>query len=464
MISLRHVIRRYRLIEPGDRVLIALSGGPDSVALALILNELAGDAGAGWSVAGVVHVNHGLRAGDADVDEAFCRAFAARMGWPIHVAAVDVRSRARAARQSIETAAREARDEAFADAASRLGATRIATGHTRDDQAETVLLRLLRGASLRGLSAIRPRRGAIVRPLLDCSRADVLAFLAARGEPFRHDASNDDRSIARNRIRHELLPVIDRIAPGGRAALARLAADAADIRTALDALVAEKAPGIVLSSKDGCVELSATGLAGLTPAIARPIVLAAVEGVAPGARLSSRHLDAIRRLAAADKPAGHLDLPAAIVERRGDRIVVSTAVRARQTAPCAAFERPLPVPGLVTVPEAGVTIAARTSSVAGDRPDGRHAAALQAEAVQGPLTVRSRRPGDRLRPLGSPGRRKLQDVLVDRKVPRAERDRVPIVVDAAGRIVWVAGLAVAEECRVTRPEAGMVILEMRPAE
>jgi tRNA(Ile)-lysidine synthase len=450
----------------GARVAVALSGGADSVALALWLRESAARAKGAWTVAGLVHVNHGLRGEESDADEAFCRAFAARLALPIDVVHVDVRARARAARQSLEAAARAARYEAFAAAAERLGATLIATGHTRDDQAETVLLRLLRGAGVRGLSGIRERRGAIVRPLLNWSRDDVQLFLAERGESFRHDSSNDDVSIARNRIRHELLPVIDRLAPGGRAALARFAEQAADLDAFLDSVVADKAPGIVRSETEGTIQLRADRLATLPPAVSRQLLLAAAERVAPGVRLTLRHVEDIRALAADS----HLDLPGLDVDRSGSVVALTAAREASRDAsedvqPCA-YEHTLPVPGDVSVPEAGVRIVAARAGAGGTALDlgNPRSVVLQAASVRAPFVVRNRRPGDRLKPLGAPGRRKVQDVLVDRKIPRADRDRVPIVVDAAGRIVWVAGVVMADECRVTAPEGGMVILELRPSE
>jgi tRNA(Ile)-lysidine synthase len=196
--------------------------------------------------------------------------------------------------------------------------------------------------------------------------------------------------------------------------------------------------------------------------VARRLVRRLVETAAPGATVTRRHVEAVRKLAATDNTGGHLDLPDASVDRRGDLLHI------RAGHPLAAqplaFEMTLPVPGQVHVPASGATIEA--SRLAGE-PDAAIAngapdlAVLQAASVTLPLAVRNRRPGDRLRPLGAPGRRKVQDVFVDRKVPRSERDRVPIVVDAAGRIVWVAGLVMAEECRVTAPDAGVVILKLR---
>jgi tRNA(Ile)-lysidine synthase len=441
-------------------VAIAVSGGADSVALTWILRDLVDAGELGVTIAGLVHLNHGLRAAESDADEAFVRALGERLGLPVEVARGDVAADARAARRSIEAAAREARDAFFAQAAARLGASSVATAHTADDQAETVILRLLRGSSARGAGGIRPRRGLLIRPLLDVRRAELRADLVARGESWREDASNADRSIPRNAIRHDVLPVIERLAPGSVEALGRFAGLARDDEAELQAAAIEAARKIVSFDGDA-VRLRRAGLAGLSPALSRRVLRGAVERVSARG-LAARHLDAIRVRAGADTSRGHLDVPGAAIEFTPDAVVVTGGLGRRRVA-AGRFEARLPVPGSIEVPEAGVCLVAQLVEAAGLAvlPNGRgRAAAVQAASIQGGLRVRGRRPGDRLRPLGAPGRRKVQDVLVDRKVPQHQRDRVPIVVDDAGRIVWVAGHALADECRVTAPESGVVLLKI----
>ncbi|HEY6358903.1 MAG TPA: tRNA lysidine(34) synthetase TilS, partial [Vicinamibacterales bacterium] len=221
----------------------------------------------------------------------------------------------------------------------------------------------------------------------------------------------------------------------------------------------EVAPKIVSFDGDA-VRLSRASLAALSPAVARRVVRGALERVSL-AGVAARHIDAIRAPGTADTSKGHLDVPGAAVDFSPEEVVLTPAASRRRWAE-GGFDRPLAVPGAVDLPEAGVRVVAEVDrGASGGLPSGRGpAAAVQAEACQGGLRVRSRRPGDRLRPLGAPGRRKVQDVLVDRKVPRRERDRVPIVVDDRGRIVWVAGHALADEFRVTRPESGVVLLKI----
>jgi tRNA(Ile)-lysidine synthase len=460
--TIRHDCR----MAAGDRVAVAISGGSDSVALFWLLHALAPDLG--LELAGLVHVNHQLRGAESDGDEAFCRRLADRMGLPIAVAAIDVAADARARRVSIEVAARDARYAFFERAAADLGATVIVTGHTLDDQAETVMLRLLRGAGTRGLSGVRPRRGRVARPLLHVRRAEARDYLIARDEAWRDDASNLDTAIVRNRVRHELMPVLESVAPGAAVVLARTARLAQDDESFLMEAAIKNRPALVVSEEGsgGPVELDAGTLSLLPPALGRRLIRALAAQVAPGAGLSAAHLEAVLGLAGSDKTTGHLDLPGLTVRKHGAGLsLLRAAGEPDSVSKISWAPRALDVPGSVAVPEASVMISAtRGAATVEWSALGSGAAAVQMQSIRLPLFVRNRRPGDRFRPLGAPGRRKLQDVLVDRKVPRGDRDRVALVVDADDKIVWVAGLVVAHDCRVTAPEDGVLILEQRTSE
>ncbi|WP_248344806.1 tRNA lysidine(34) synthetase TilS [Anaeromyxobacter paludicola] len=214
MIAVKETVKKRRLFGPDDHVLVALSGGPDSTALlaALAALERAGE----LARLSAVHVDHGLRPGSAAEADA-CAELCARLDVAFHRRAVEV------ARGNVQSRARLARYAALRAVALEAGATRIATGHTRTDQAETVLHRLLRGAGARGLGAIPPKRGLLVRPLLDRSRAEVRAFLRDEGLPWLEDPSNESPRYTRNRIRRELLPALARFNPAFEEALARTA-------------------------------------------------------------------------------------------------------------------------------------------------------------------------------------------------------------------------------------------------
>ena len=456
-------LRRRIRLPRGARVLVAVSGGADSVALAWLLADLA-ERGV-IVLAGVGHLNHQLRGAEADADEAFVAALAVRLRVPCKSARVDVAALAAARGESIEAAARRARYAWLAEAAEALGATHIATGHTLDDQAETVLLRLLRGAGTRGLSGIRATRGAVIRPLLDSRREDVRAYLSARGEAFREDASNQDTSIPRNRIRHELLPVINRLAPGGLAALARTARLAADDEAVLQSRATVAAGFVVSHDADG-VRLRRGLLVALPPAIGRRVIRGGIERVVPleAPRLTSGHIESVWR-SVLDGGRRRIDLPGVRVDVAPDAVWLRGVAGERQSGDgCPEFAYPLEVPGVLTVPEAGWSISAeRRDQNAAEGVElcvGPRAAlriVVPASLVGDAVTVRNRRPGDRIKPIGGSGRKKVQDLLVDQKVPRDKRDRVPVVVGADGRVVWVVGVAMADEFRVTAPQSEVVV-------
>ena len=374
---------------------------------------------------------------------------------------------ARAERISVEHAGHRARRAFFDRAADRLGACRVALGHTIDDQAETYLLRLLRGAGATGFSAIRPRAGLVVRPLLTVPRAELRAYLASRRKSFREDASNLDRRVPRNRIRHDLIPVLR--AYSGR--VVEVLAREAEIARADDEWLARAAnelgASLVQSTVEG-VEVDATGLAALHPALGRRVARDALARVS-GRAVGFAHIERLRRLAGDDPT--RVDFPGCRAERLEGVIRLTVRAGRGTVAPVAPFAYRLDVPGEVSIPEAGVTISvapagSRLGGMLGlsePRTVGRHAVEREvAVAAVGPLAVRNWRPGDRFRPLGLGGRRKkLQDLFVDRKVSRAERGRIPLVLDARDRIVWVVGQSVGDEFRVTGDAASVLVLKVR---
>jgi tRNA(Ile)-lysidine synthase len=254
------------------------------------------------------------------------------------------------------------------------------------------------------------------------------------------------------------MPLVAGDWPGAIPALARFAELSVDDETFLTDTARDVLPAVVVSRPDGVQQIDVRGLNQLPAALSRRMIRAALEEA--GGRPGFGDIEAVRLLARSSRSQAHLDLNGLAVEKLGWSLKFGAAASAGGDAP---FEYRLEVPGSVEVPETGATIAASIQRGAGGDIPGQPvvSAVLQAEAIALPLTVRNRRPGDRLRPLGAPGSRKLQDLFVDRKVPRGDRDRVPLVVDEKGRIVWVIGHAVADDCRVTSPESGMVILQVK---
>jgi tRNA(Ile)-lysidine synthase len=469
----RQLVRQHDLFGRETRVLAAVSGGSDSVALAHVLREL--DAAGDVRFVGIAHVNHQLRV-SADDDERFVAGVAESLGRTIVIDRADVAARARRERRSVEDAGRAARYEFFERACVSAGADLVALGHTRDDQAETFLLRLIRGAGPRGLASMYPRNGRVVRPLLGCRRGELRGWIEAQHLAFVEDETNADVRIPRNRVRAELLPLLcARFNPN----IVDVLADEADVAREcwewMEAVVADLSARLVrpgaARGMQRVLEIDVAGLTAAPLALQRAVVWRAMTEVAGGRPVSFNHVEAARRLAGD----GRMDAPGQRLERIGPQLVLRG--RTDETArnrPGAAkapslFRYPLSIPGEVEVPGTGCVvsveaIAPRDSedgrAIVGNHLDG-NVALVRGDLCGQSLIVRNRRPGDRLRPVGLGGQKKLQDYFVDRKVARAHRDTVPLVVDETDRIVWVAGHGIDEAFRVTDPAQAVLILKLR---
>lgn len=405
-------LRGRRLAGPADGILVAVSAGPDSTALLAALAALrdAGEAGPLWAL----HVDHGLRAGGEE-DAAACRTACQRLAVPFRSERVEVGG------GNLQAAARAARYAALRAEALRRGATRIATGHTRTDQAETVLLRLARGAGARGLSAIPPRRGPLVRPLIDQPRAAGLAYLARLGLGFRDDPTNATPRFARNRLRQRLWPLLLELNPAAEAALARTADLLRDDERAL----ARQARA--LAGGPAGAEVAALREA---PRAVRRRVVRRLAQAAGGreATPEAAHVAAALRLLQAGGPrrAGLPGRLEAVVE--AGRLTVRRAA-AGDEAPAVA-EVAVPGPGRYAVPALGLTV---------------EVAAPTGAALAWPLWLRTRRPGDRFRPAGGRGGKKLKAWLIDRKVPKARRDLLLLLAGADGQVLAIPELGALAE-------------------
>jgi tRNA(Ile)-lysidine synthase len=414
------------LPRPGQTVVVGLSGGADSVALLDVLASLG--ARDGFRVV-AAHLDHALRAGSA-ADAAFCAALAARLGVAFETARADVRARARREKGGTEEAARRERYAFLREVEQRHAAAAIAVAHTLDDQAETFLLRLLRGAGSVGLGAMRPVAGDVLRPMLEATRRDVLAHLKARGLEWREDGSNADDSFLRNRTRHELLPYLERrFNPRVRQALARAASVLADEAAVLggegDSLV-ERAG----RSQGGAILLDRSALASVSRAVARAAVRSTLERTGGLRGVGLVHVDRILALATAARPSGkRLPLP-------GGREAVVEFAQVRvgpRRKPAEPFAIDVPVPGRVDLPGTGLALLAQTAR----GPAASRGVSAVVAAPDGPLTVRTRRPGDRVRAKGRD--MSLKKFLMERRVPADERAGLPLLASGS-RVLWVPGL------------------------
>ena len=417
------------MLRGGESVLAAVSGGADSVALLDVLGALAGE----WSLTlHAVHVNHGLRPG-AEADATFVRDLCAQWNVPLHVERVAVRREP--PWEGLEAEARRARYAAFREVAKRTGAQRIATAHTADDQAETVLMRILEGAGPRGLAGIAASRGMLIRPLLDARRADVEAHLRARGVTWVEDESNRDPRFLRNRIRHQVLPFLaEIIEPSIVDRLVRSATLVRSMVEDLERAAAHELARLAQRAPEGFI-LRVSDLGALPHELAAETVRHAGRVLGHGAALRRHAHQALQRLLVPGAVSGSFRMGGLVVERSGRWLRVGPP-RLPPLAP-----RVLPVPGTIALPEIGAVIEARCFP----KPPGYAAprdtllAAFDADLLPERLDIRSRRTGDRFAPFGGPSERRLKSLFIDAGVPRWSRPRVPLL-EAAGDIIWVAGL------------------------
>jgi tRNA(Ile)-lysidine synthase len=418
--SLADAVRSSGLIAEGSSGVALCSGGADSAALAAGLARARGPGGIL-----VLHLNYGLRP-DADEDEAACRVLCDRFGLELMV------ERPRLGEGNVQAEAREARYAAAEAARRQRGLDWVATGHTRTDLAETILYRLATSPGRRALLGLRPRRGAIVRPLLALDRERVRALATEAELPFHDDPTNADPLYARNRIRNEVLPVLRELGPVERV-IAETQAELAEESEALEEL-AQEALREAAAEAGGVI--SAEALAGLSPALRRLALRALAERVAGGpVPLGRERAAAIWRLA--QEPEG------GVIELGGgvEAQVEQGHVRFRTGPEAEPEERTLPIPGVCRFGHWEVR-----AEVAGPGQEagGLDRAALDPGRLGATLHVRSWREGDRIRPIGLGGSKSLQDLFTDRKVPRSLRRTLPVVT-AEGRIAWIAGVAVSEE-------------------
>ena len=436
------------MLAGGEHVLIATSGGADSTALLSLLSQLA----PAWSLRlSALHVDHRLRS-DSGRDAEHVQALGARLGVPVDVARVTVSGRG-----SLEAAARQARYDALEAHANRIGADRIAVGHTADDQAETVLMRLLEGAGLRGLAGIPPTRGRIIRPLLDLRRHALVAHLHAVGLDWVDDPTNGDLKFLRNRIRHEVLPLLAAAHDGDLpATLARVGAEARRATGTLERMAAD-ALGRLATVEGDALVLSRSKLAELPPMVAAEVLRQGAARLGSRAPLRGWAHRGLRRVLAVPPPRRPFQLGPVTLEVSTDRVRIGVV-----GAPFCVRRRALEVPGVTPLTEVGLLIEARTVTAAGyaiSRDPRR--VAFDVDALPTPLHVRGRWRGDRFRPFSGPGERRLKAFLIDARVPRWARHRLPIV-EAGGEIVWVAGLRRGVQAPITANTRSIVELTVKP--
>ncbi|MGI6308083.1 MAG: tRNA lysidine(34) synthetase TilS [Dethiobacteria bacterium] len=479
---LKKLILRERLIEKGDLIIVAVSGGVDSLSLLHIFNTLREEEFFSFSLF-VAHLNHGLRGKSAREDAEFVRCEAQKMGLPCTVAAVDSYTYARRRGLSLEDAARRLRYRFLQQLAKKTGASRIAVGHNREDQVETLMLNFLRGTGLAGLAGMKMKRiiGAegchLIRPLLETSREELERYCREKGLSPRWDETNRETHFLRNKIRLELLPFLEKeYNPNLRQNMQRLARLVFLDNDFLEETAARHLKSLTLIEEDRRLELDGRALLAEHEALQGRILRLAVcrlLGTTPR-EVGYNHIRAILNLVRKGSPHGRLHLPFGLeVSRSYDRLKISFRKKARSR-----FLVPfsLTVPGKKALPGKGVFLQAELlppEKVVWP-PDSRREAYLDYDRVLElfpdkfkpveqntpiELWVRGRRAGDRFHPLGAPGKRKLKKYFIDQKIPLQERDQIPLVL-AGEEIIWVVGMQPAHFCRITEETERVLVLRL----
>ncbi|MBI5191069.1 MAG: tRNA lysidine(34) synthetase TilS [Nitrospirae bacterium] len=428
----RKTIARYRMFQPGQGVVVAVSGGPDSVAMLRVLAGLAPELGIRLTVA---HFDHGFRPESASEAE-FVAGLAKGLGIPCVVERSDLKERLRLAPENKQAAARRARYDFLYRVADDHGAHRIAVGHTADDQAETWLMREVRGSGMAGLASRPPVSGRVVRPLIGASRADIEAYIAEHNIPFVTDPSNLMPVYLRNRLRLEVMPILKDINPRVVEAVGQAADILREEDRFLDAYTEDLLRTVMSLAPDGVCRIELAAFSGLPLAIKRRALRLAVRRVKGDLLgLSFGHVaEAVESITTGGTGRG-VDMPGGVrVERSYGHLLVYMPEKTG-----GGYSVPLPVPGRVVVEGAGIEVEARILGEGEAAPDDANSSVFDMDKLSGELVVRNKVPGDFFCPVGMEGKKKLKEFFIDMKLPRLVRERTPILV-CGDDIVWVMGM------------------------
>lgn len=454
--AVRQTIGKFSMISPQDHVLAALSGGPDSVCLVTILNGLMPEFEGRLSA---VYIDHGLRPDEAAEEREFCKDLCGALGIPFYVKSIHVRAFAGRERLSMQEAARELRLAALHELASEVGARRIALGHTADDQAETMLLRLFRGTGPAGLTGMRPVRDRIIRPLIETPRTEIEGYLDREGLAFMVDSSNLKDKYLRNRIRHHIMPVLQGINRDVVSTLLHTTEILRDEERYFSLLVTKSLMKLISRKSDTSIELFLVPLYSMDTVLLRRVLRRAIEATKGLRGITFMHIEEIIGLIKTGRSGARIYLPRDIRVIKGYSTLVITSDRPVRLSPSV-----IEGPGQTVIREASlilrISVHRRDS---GEEPAPHKTVALaDAAKVRFPLLMRGRATGDFFLPLGFGKKKKLQDFFVDEKIPRDERDAIPLIVQS-GDIVWIAGHRLDERFRVDESTTEIIKFEIGPS-
>lgn len=449
--SVSRTIAAHRLLTRGDAVLIALSGGPDSVALLHILTRLRPTLDLSLRA---VYINHQIRKRAALQEEKFCQQLCQKHKVELHIVREDIPTLAKKQRKSLEEAARDFRYEVFDSLVDEYGCSRIALGHHADDRVETILFRVIRGTGRTGLSGMPITRGRIIRPLFETSKAEILTYLKQHRLKFCIDQSNRKSEFTRNYIRNRLIPEIkERLNPQLERALLNLSETLEGEERHLDELAKTAVQRVIRITPGGKIELDTSKFSAYTDWLRRRVLRQCLQMASGRAAADRETIDRLDRFIRSDGKS--ISLPEQVQAARAGQSVV---IHRRMAISYRTVLEPgtgVQLPGLGQVVRCRVS-ARRAGGVSGKQRSSR--VKIDWEKVVPPLIVRPIQTGDRFQPLGLRGTKKVGDYLTDRKVPPVYRDEIPVIADQLG-IIWLVGYEIADRVKIGATTRKVAILE-----
>ncbi|MDP1759800.1 MAG: tRNA lysidine(34) synthetase TilS [Thermodesulfovibrionales bacterium] len=450
--QVKTTIKKHSMLYEKDRVLTGLSGGPDSVCLLHALNNLKDE----YKLAlHVIYIDHGLRPDEIPAEIEFCKKLCETFGVPFITKSVDVKSYAMDYGLNKQEAARELRYKAFDETSLELNANRIALAHNADDQAETFFMRILRGAGQKGLSGIPPVRGKIIRPLIEIERKDIEEFLDSISQSFIVDSSNLKKDYFRNWLRLAVMPEFKKQNPALVNTISRVCEIIREEDNYLELIVTKTLMKLIPKKTDKLIELFLVPLENMDKVILRRVLRRAIDAVKGLRGIGFVHIEDIIELVKKGDSGDRIYLPKGIRVIKGYATLILTSEQPSQLRTYS-----LNAPEELALKESGILIKSSFADSAEISCDGKSKVMIDAERIKLPLVVRARKAGDFFYPAGFGKKKKLQDYFVDEKIPRDERDSVPIVLSGED-IIWIAGYRADERFKVTEVTKRILLLEIK---
>lgn len=462
--KVKETILTYKMLSKGDSVVIALSGGPDSVVALHLLKQLESQYKLKLFIG---HLNHGLRGGEAFLDQKFCEELGEKLEIPVYTAKVYIKSlKKKEAGKSIEDLARRERYKFLEKLAKKVNASKIVLGHTADDQVETVIMRFIRGAGTKGLSGIPPKRRLvsgiwIVRPLISVFREGILEYLRKKKILYVEDSTNKELIFFRNKIRHELLPLLSKYNPNIKNIIQSTGTNMALINNYLEEVVEKEFRAISNITKD-CVKVNSDKLNSCHPALSQMLICRIMKEIDPSVQLESQIVKKVLVLVGDTSGSKIINLPKGIkVSREYGKLFFSKGKRRINKKK---YIAEMALNGKTRISKRNILITSKlckengsSSYLSYEYISNLHnifqkkrlsfKADLDYDTLLHPLIIRNRRLGDVFHPIGMKGTKKVKDIFIDEKVPRAYRDEIPIFV-SGNEICWIVGYRIGEKFKV----------------